>query len=155
MTKNTTDDRPLADLLQTHRIFGLLSVGTQKTLADTLTVRHVSAGTEVCTDAELQDQLFWLVSGRFALLGAHQQTVLTLNPGEVFGLQPDGAAGIERSQALTDCRLVSLDGALVATLKAELPALHMLLPGGVAGPASEPNPKRAASGGSDPALEPH
>ncbi|MDP2418395.1 MAG: hypothetical protein Q8M33_13045, partial [Hydrogenophaga sp.] len=106
MTNNATHTRPLADLIKTHRAFGLLSNDTQNKLVDTLVVKSVAAGAQVCEPAELQQQLHWLVSGSVSLLDTHQQPVLTLHTGELFGLLPDGMAGVEQSLAQTDCTLV-------------------------------------------------
>jgi CBS domain-containing protein len=152
MTKTASDTRHLADLLRAHRIFGLLSGDTQKKLADTLQAKPVASGAIACTPAELQQQLHWLVSGSVSLLDGQQQAVLTLYPGELFGLQADGVAGVEECQARTDCTLVSMDRALVETLQTELPALSLLLPAGSAGAASAASSPRGAPGGADPAL---
>ncbi|WP_439114622.1 putative nucleotidyltransferase substrate binding domain-containing protein [Hydrogenophaga sp.] len=149
MTKNASDTRPLPDLLRTHRIFGLLPNDTQKKLADTLQVKPVAAGTPACAPTELQQQLHWLLSGSVSLLDGQQQAVVTMYPGELFGLQADGLAGVEDSLARTDCTLVSMDRAWVETLQAELPALSLLLPGGS---ASTPSSSRGTPGATDPAL---
>jgi len=149
MTKNGSDTRSLAELLRAHRIFGLLSDDTQKKLADTLRVKPVAAGTPACAPSALQQQLHWLVSGSVSLLDGQQQPVITMYPGELFGLQADGLAGVEESQAQTDSALVSMERALVETLQAELPALSLLLPGGS---GSAPSRSRGAPVGTDPAL---
>ena len=95
-------------------------------LADTLQAKPVASGALACTPAELQQQLHWLVSGSVSLLDGQQQPVVTLYPGELFGLQADGVAGVEECLARTDCTLVSMDRALVETLQTELPALSLL-----------------------------
>jgi len=152
MTKTAQDSRPLATLVQTHRIFGLLPADTQKSMATTLQVRSVAAGGDVCVAVDLQEQLHWLLSGSVTLLDTQQQPVVTLYPGELFGLHAEGTAGVEWCRARTDCTLVSMERAYAEALQAESPALGLLLPGGGAGTAQVPTPQRSASGATDPAL---
>jgi CBS domain-containing protein len=152
MTNHATTPWLLTDLIPNHRVFGLLSGDTQKMLADTLTVRSVAAGAQVCGPTELQQQLHWLLSGQVSLLDTHQQPVLTVHPGELFGLQPDGLAGVEQSLAQTDCTLVSMDRTWVLKMQEELPALSLLLPSGGVHAGTQLKGPRATPSGSDPAL---
>ena len=152
MTKHANTPWPLADLIPKHRVFGLLSDDVQKMLADALTVRTVAAGAQACGPTELQQQLHWVLSGQVHLLDTHQQTVLTLHPGELFGLQTEDWAGVEQSQARTDCTLASMDSAWVLRMQEELPALSLLLPGGGVRSGTQSNDQRTTPSGSDPAL---
>jgi len=152
MSNTAPHHPPLTEQIQAHRILGLLGSDAQRKLADTLVVKNVAAGAPACADAELHQQLHWVLSGHVTLLDAQQQPVLRLYPGELFGLQTDAAAGVEHSQAQTDCTLASLDIAGVQALVEALPALNLLLPGGGVQPSAASAGQRAATEGADPAL---
>ena len=118
---------PLPEQLRQHRIFGLLSKGSRQRLADTLVVQSLEAGEALEAVDAAHPTLYWLLSGAMTLLDAQAQPVVTLQPGEIFGLQAAGATGVQSAQARTPSELVSLDRALVEELRGETPALGYLL----------------------------
>jgi CBS domain-containing protein len=152
MSHPATHHPSLSQRIQAHRVFGLLCSDTQKKLADTFAVKTVAAGTPACEPTDLQQQLHWVLSGSIGLLDAQQQTVLSLYADELFGLQADGAAGVEHSLAQSNCTLASLDAAGVQALLEEMPALNLLLPGGGHRPGTASPAQRNTASGADPAL---
>ncbi|MDP2264243.1 MAG: putative nucleotidyltransferase substrate binding domain-containing protein [Hydrogenophaga sp.] len=140
----------LLDALEHHRAWGTLPRETRERLAQTLPMRTVAAGDEASTAADLHEQLHWLLSGTLQLLDGQQQPVVTLYPGEWFGLHTGASTDVQHSRALTACTLVSLDRPTVDALRQEASSLAYLLPDpGAAG--STRRASGAASGG-DPAL---
>lgn len=150
MMPDTSDQTPLLDLLEQHRAFGLLTPDTRQGLARVLHIRSVDDGAEACDTDALHHQLHWLLSGGLNLLDAQSQTVLRIQPGEMFGLLGVDTAGLHRAVAVGVCRLVSLEASVVDALRHEHPAMAVLLPE----PASTAGQRHKGSptAGGDPAL---
>src|SRR3990167_109886 len=127
MIQPATPAPPLSEQLRQHRIFGLLSEGSRQRLADTLVVQSLEAGEALEAVDAAHPRLYWLLSGAMTLLDAQAQPVVTLQPGELFGLQAARATGVQSAQARTPSELVSLDSAQVEELRGETPALGYLL----------------------------
>lgn len=117
----------LSEQLRRHRVFGLLSDGARHRLADTLEVHPLGPGEALNQADTAHPRLYWLLSGTVTLLDAQGQPVVTLQPGELFGLQAAGATGVQSAQASTPSELVSMDGALLDELRGETPALGYFL----------------------------
>jgi CBS domain-containing protein len=150
MTTSPLHQPLLLDALEHHRAWGTLPRETRERLAQTLPMRTVAVGDEACSATDLHEQLHWLLSGTLQLLDGQQQPVVTLYPGEWFGLQTGASTDVQHSRALTVCTLVTLDRPTVDALRHEASSMAYLLPDpGTDGPTRRGG--GAVSGG-DPAL---
>jgi CBS domain-containing protein len=141
---------PLSQLLEQHRVFGLLASATRQDLACSLAAREVPQGREACTAEALHEQLHWLVAGRIELLDTQGQAVVQVQPGELFGLAPMASADLHQAVATESSRVVSLERSVVEALRSEHPAMAVLLP--EPGRTSTRRLSDQASDATDPAL---
>jgi CBS domain-containing protein len=141
---------PLSQLLEQHRVFGLLASATRQDLARSLAVREVPKGQEACSAEALHEQLHWLVSGRIELLDTQGHSVVQVQPGELFGLAPMASADLHQALATEASRVVSLERSVVEALRSEHPAMAVLLPE----PGKTPTRRTSdpANDSTDPAL---
>ncbi len=94
------------------------------------------------------ERLYWIVTGTVTLLNEERQSVVTLQPGELFAFPLAPGDSVAYAHAATACELVILEGGTVDSLRDEMPALAYLLPGGVT-VAQAP---RTLGSSADPAL---
>ena len=139
----------LHETLKCHRILGLLPATTQDTLARALPELQAVAGERIADGDRLRQHLYWLLDGSVELLDADGDPLITLQPGDLFGLNQGGLSLVSAAQAHSDCRYTRLDTITVKALRREVPALGYFL----AQPDADA-PTTAANGGvhSDPAL---
>jgi CBS domain-containing protein len=148
MNPPTSSPEHLQARLRAHRVFALLPEAMLVHLADALVMRALAAGTSINIQNEPPQRLQWLAAGTLDLLDAHQQTVVTMQAGELFGFRAAAAVPIASARAQTPCELVSIDASQLDMLRDEVPALSYLLPSA----ASAPEPAGAVGNASDPAL---
>jgi CBS domain-containing protein len=149
MSEDAGPSRPLQESLARHRILGLLPASTQDTLARALPDLRASAGERIADGERLKAHLYWLIEGTVQLRDTDGEAVLSLQPGELFGLAQGEPLLISAAQAETDCRYTRIDALTAEALRKEVPALGYFLakPGHI---ATLPSNKGGANG--DPAL---
>jgi CBS domain-containing protein len=118
----------LGTLLERHPVFGQLPPAKRQFLAHSLDIRPLTDGAEACDAEALYGHLHWLVAGHLSLVETPSSHLLTIRPGQLFGLLPaDTAAGL-KAVAVGPGQLVSLGAAVVAALRREHRAMAVLLP---------------------------
>lgn len=152
MNDDTGTSRPLHESLSRHRVLGLLPPSTQDTLGRALPDLRAAAGEHIADGDRLKSHLYWLIEGTVQLQNAAGEAVLSLRPGDLFGLAQGNALQVSAAQAETACRYTRLDALTAEALHEEVPALGYFL----AKPDLREHPITlpAASGGSngEPAL---
>jgi CBS domain-containing protein len=148
MNDSTATPEHLRTLLRKHRVFALLPDALQAHLADSLVMRSLAAGAEIDTRNEPPQHLYWLATGTLTLVDAHQEAVITMQAGDIFGLHPASTTEVVLARAQTPCELVALDASQMDMLRDEVPALSYLLPGAASAPVRGP----ATDNTTDPAI---
>jgi len=119
--------RPLHGPLSRHRILGLLPAHTLEALARALPDLRAAAGERIADGDRLKAHLYWLIEGTVQLQDADGEAVLSLQPGELFGLAQGEALLVSAAQAETACRYTRLDALTAEALRKEAPALGYFL----------------------------
>lgn len=139
---------PMESLLEQHRILGLLPERTRQALARALLGRQAAPGERVADGERFRDNLFWLIQGECDLLDAHDEPVLTVLEGELFGLGQGSALGVCAAQARGAVICVHFDALTVRSFCQDQPALGYFF----STPAAAQPTARSAPVASDPAL---
>ncbi|UJW83025.1 putative nucleotidyltransferase substrate binding domain-containing protein [Hydrogenophaga sp. SL48] len=152
MNEDAGNARSLHEALSRHRILGLLPAGIQDALARALPELSAAAGELIADGDRLKTHLYWLIEGTVQLQNPDGEAVLSLRPGELFGLAQGESLLVSAAQAETACRYTRLDALTAEALRKEVPALAYFLasPDLSAHTSSLPATRRDANG--DPAL---
>ena len=111
-----------------HRAFSVLPAPALDGLASTLKAQPFGAGETVALGVELKNHAHWLIEGSVDLLDAEGLRLLSLQAGEVFGLDQGDALQVSAARALTAVQIVRLPLEQVRTLCDTTPALAYFLP---------------------------
>ncbi len=114
---------PLSAALEAHRILGRIPPGTRNALARALPEIRCGANERIAEGERLQEALFWLLSGAVELLDADGEALLTLGPGDLFGLSLGDHLGACAARSTADTALTRFDALTVQSLCKETPAL--------------------------------
>lgn len=135
------------DSLERHRVFGMIPADSRRALAGSLPVLQSDAAALIAQEVALREALFWLLDGIAELRDANGQALLTLYPGDLFGLGQGQDLGICTAHALGRCAWVRIEAPTVHALCAETPSLAYFLPTGALQSRAP-----AAANATDPAL---
>ena len=152
MNDDAGTSRTLHEPLSRHRILGLLPASTLDTLARALPDLSAAAGERIADGDRLKAHLYWLIEGTVQLQDADGEPVLSLQPGELFGLAQGEALLVSAAQAETVCRYTRLDALTAEALRKEVPALGYFLARPDRGAAMATRPAASGSANGDPAL---
>ena len=152
MNDDAGTSRTLHEPLSRHRILGLLPANTLDTLARALPDLSAAAGERIADGDRLKAHLYWLIEGTVQLQDADGEPVLSLQPGELFGLAQGEALLVSAAQAETVCRYTRLDALTAEALRKEVPALGYFLARPDRGAAITTRPAASGSANGDPAL---
>ena len=136
--------------LDQHRVFSALSPAARDRLASTQDIQTLQTGQRFAIGVDFKLSLFWLLQGSVDLLDADGQPLVTLQAGELFGLDQAESLLISAAQATCPSRVALWPLGEIQALSRDNPAIICFLPP-FAAEASEPEPEPGASG-SDPAL---
>ena len=152
MNEDAGTPRPLREPLSRHRILGLLPAATQDALARALPDLRAAAGEHIADGDRLKTHLYWLIEGTVQLQNPDGEAVLSLRPGELFGLAQGETLQVSAARAETACRYTRLDALTTEALREEVPALRYFLaaPGLREHPTTLPAATCSANG--EPAL---
>jgi CBS domain-containing protein len=137
---------PLSVALAQHRVWGVLPTDERLALRDHLVAQRVPPGGLIASGQALRTSLFWLLEGRVELKGGAGRLLLTLRPGDLFGLDAGRLMEADEARAGTECLVAGIDRETVQRLLDKTPAVSVFLP---------PVPAGANGGlgtGDDPAL---
>ena len=152
MNDDAGTSRTLHEPLSRHRILGLLPASTLDTLARALPDLSAAAGERIADGDRLKAHLYWLIEGTVQLQDADGEPVLSLQPGELFGLAQGEALLVSAAQAETVCRYTRLDALTAEALRKEVPALGYFLSKPDRDSAVATRPAASGSANGDPAL---
>ena len=152
MNDDAGTSRTLHEPLSRHRILGLLPASTLDTLARALPDLSAAAGERIADGDRLKAHLYWLIEGTVQLQDADGEPLLSLQPGELFGLAQGEALLVSAAQAETVCRYTRLDALTAEALRKEVPALGYFLSKPDRDSAMATRPAASGSANGDPAL---
>ncbi len=127
MNEDAGSALPLHEALSRHRVLGLLPAHTRDALARGLPDLGATAGECIANGDQLKAHLYWLIEGTVQLQDADGEAVLSLQPGELFGLAQGETLMVSAAQAETACRYTRLDALTAEALRKEVPALGYFL----------------------------
>ncbi|MFP8777668.1 putative nucleotidyltransferase substrate binding domain-containing protein [Hydrogenophaga sp. RWCD_12] len=139
---------PLAALMGSHRVLGLLPPATREALAPSLTVLSAANGERLADEQQLATDLYWLIEGECALLDADGEPVLALRANDLFGANHAGAAGVHAALAKGQVSFARFDAATLQAWCEGSPGMAYLLGNG----ATANSAQTVRLSGSDPAL---
>ena len=114
--------------LGVHRAFGKLPDAVLDALANTFKTKAYAAKAPISMGTDLKTHAHWLLEGEVDLLDAEGLRVLSLQSGEIFGLDQGDALHVSAAQAKTATQVVHIPLAKVRELCEATPALAYFLP---------------------------
>ncbi len=142
----------LQELVQQHRVFGVLEPAQQAALIERIELHEHAAGSEIASGDVLREHLRWLLEGEVELRDKSGNVVVSLRRGDCFGLRLGLGVGATSATASVAAQTATVPAAFANELRDASPAMRYFLPpahNGVAVATLEKQASPAASKSTD------